>query len=1334
MASDYGWTYSSCDAVVTGAAGDEGGIQFKTGATHLSGSWDFIYATASSNVGLGLSGPNLPQHKLHVIGDVSVTGTIFARQFNTEYVSSSVVYSSGSTKFGDTTGDIHEFTGSLAIGGTGNGVQLTGSATDFILKVGGANIGGLGNSSSDFVISSSTSDKDIIFKGSDGGSGITALTLDMSEAGAATFNNKVTAAGAHGFVAGNATLTTSELDVSSGDFTLDVAGDIVLDAGGADVLLKDDGTLFGGLVNSSTDLVISSSTSDKDIIFKGSDGGSAVTALTIDMSEAGTLLANNDLKLNTDSSVFSMGDGADFSITHDGSTGATIAAGSSGLNVDVAGDITLDTGDQDIFFKNNGNLFGAVHHKSGGGALQLSASIDSQGLELVGATTSDITIDSARDIILDADGADIFLKDGGSLHGGISRASDALVISASIDGGGGAGGLKLVGATTSDITVDSARDIILDADGADIVFKDNGTQIGTITMGGGFSAAGLVISGTLNNSGLDLRGPTNADITIDSARDIVLDADGGDVTFKDGGTNAINFNMSTTAGACYINNGAGNTVIAVDDGDRNLYFYDKGGEYIAGDGTSLKIVSGRDIILRPGGTAGSTGANSQVSISGTLAVSGTIVADSYRVVEYTEMHSTGSTKLGNSEDDRHEFTGSITIGGGSAELSGSSTSIYWGLTNTGPIGGFGQPEMNNFIISASQSDKDIVFKGSDGGTAVTALTLDMSEAGNAIFTANVSASVNVSASAFYGDGSNLTNVGGGTVSSYTNSGDNRIITSVNSSTINGEANLLFDGTKLSVTGGVGIDKNHSDTTATTITGLEIDFDKTGASTSNNTIYGVNIDVDNTTATNGANTMYGLSCTPTLTHAADAGTPVVYGAFVSASGGGNGGGLGVAAKFAAGGSDTNYGLIIDCEDGGTDLRIESSADSGDYFQIQTTTHGATTITTYDDDASAADLTFSVDGKLDLNPVGALGIDAGGDITLDADGGDIFLKDGGVLFGGLANSSTDFVISSSVSDKDIIFRGSDGGAAITALTIDMSNAGTLSASNDLKLITDSSVFSMGFHDDFSITHDGTTGATIAGNPITLDSGGDITLDADGGDIIFKDGGTLVGHVYRPATTDKLQISASINAGGLDIVGATNSDITLDSAANVNLDATTATLFKAGGSVFGGIKAASGVSADLVISSSVSDKDIIFKGSDGGSAVTAMTIDMSSGGYMGIGTTDPPSKLSVSGSMAVNYTKGTMASAPDDVYSVGANDHFINVSGTAATKYVVLPSAASVGRGRMLVIKDGSMNAASHNIVISSSAAGTKIDNAGSISITSNSGSVSLVSDGVSQWLVY
>ena len=37
------------------------------------------------------------------------------------------------------------------------------------------------------------SDADMLFVGNDGGSEVTALTLDMSEAGAATFNNNVTA-------------------------------------------------------------------------------------------------------------------------------------------------------------------------------------------------------------------------------------------------------------------------------------------------------------------------------------------------------------------------------------------------------------------------------------------------------------------------------------------------------------------------------------------------------------------------------------------------------------------------------------------------------------------------------------------------------------------------------------------------------------------------------------------------------------------------------------------------------------------------------------------------------------------------------------------------------------------------------------------------------------------------------------------------------------------------------------------------------------------------------------------------------------------------------------
>ena len=169
--------------------------------------------------------------------------------------------------------------------------------------------------------------------------------------------------------------------------------------------------------------------------------------------------------------------------------------------------------------------------------------------------------------------------------------------------------------------------------------------------------------------------------------------------------------------------------------------------------------------------------------------------------------------------------------------------------------------------------------------------------------------------------------------------------------------------------GVTLDKNYSDTILdATVTGIQIDFDKTGASTTDNTIYGLQIDMDNTTATNGNNTMYGLHVTPTLTHAANAGVPVVYGALFNAQGGTNGTSIVQAARFEAGGGDLNYGLQLDVEDGGVDLRIESSADSGDYFQIQTTTHGATTITTVDDNATAADLTFNIDGDITLDPVG------------------------------------------------------------------------------------------------------------------------------------------------------------------------------------------------------------------------------------------------------------------------------------------------------------------------------------------------------------------------------
>ncbi len=82
--------------------------------------------------------------------------------------------------------------------------------------------------------------------------------------------------------------------------TLDCAGDITLDADGADVIFKDAGTEFGRITNSSTDMVIQTAVSDKDFILKGNDGGSTITALTVDMSAAGAATFNNDVTAFSD--------------------------------------------------------------------------------------------------------------------------------------------------------------------------------------------------------------------------------------------------------------------------------------------------------------------------------------------------------------------------------------------------------------------------------------------------------------------------------------------------------------------------------------------------------------------------------------------------------------------------------------------------------------------------------------------------------------------------------------------------------------------------------------------------------------------------------------------------------------------------------------------------------------------------------------------------------------------------------------------------------------------------------------------------------------------------
>ena len=81
----------------------------------------------------------------------------------------------------------------------------------------------------------------------------------------------------------------------TGDFTLDVSGDITLDGDGADIILKDGGTEFGRFKRDSSDFIIKSMGNNNDIIFRGRDDGSTIAALTLDMSEAGNALFNANI-------------------------------------------------------------------------------------------------------------------------------------------------------------------------------------------------------------------------------------------------------------------------------------------------------------------------------------------------------------------------------------------------------------------------------------------------------------------------------------------------------------------------------------------------------------------------------------------------------------------------------------------------------------------------------------------------------------------------------------------------------------------------------------------------------------------------------------------------------------------------------------------------------------------------------------------------------------------------------------------------------------------------------------------------------------------------------
>ena len=154
-----------------------------------------------------------------------------------------------------------------------------------------------------------------------------------------------------------------------------------------------------------------------------------------------------------------------------------------------------------------------------------------------------------------------------------------------------------------------------------------------------------------------------------------------------------------------------------------------------------------------------------------------------------------------------------------------------------------------------------------------------------------------------------------------------------------------------------------------------------------------------------------------------------------------------------------------------------------------TAGSVTTNEIAANGSNAALTIASSGTGDIN------LDAGGDVIVDVDNADLILKDDGVEFGRLSRVTADLVIKSSAQDQDLILKGNDGGATVTALTLDMSEEGAATFNSTVTAtditansLTTNVISANGSNAELSLQASGTGDVVVSAlrvNGTTLDS---------------------------------------------------------------------------------------------------------------------------------------------------------------------------------------------------------------------------------------------------------
>ena len=199
---------------------------------------------------------------------------------------------------------------------------------------------------------------------------IAATTVDIN--GNVDISGTLTVAGALDFGDANiSNIGSIALDTITNDgtdITLDSSGDIILDADGADITLKDAGTTFGSLTNSSGELVIKSGSTPTAAITLSGANTTIEGNLTVDgnFDVTGTLDFSDSAITNVGSiQLDSISGDADSntSITFSGSDVITMATGGTSAltidasqNVTIAGDLTVSGDDITMATNTSGNL------------------------------------------------------------------------------------------------------------------------------------------------------------------------------------------------------------------------------------------------------------------------------------------------------------------------------------------------------------------------------------------------------------------------------------------------------------------------------------------------------------------------------------------------------------------------------------------------------------------------------------------------------------------------------------------------------------------------------------------------------------------------------------------------------------------------------------------------------------------------------------------------------------------------------------------------------------------------------------------------------------------